>query len=63
MNLISCKCCGIVLDSDWVNAELFEDDEGDIVQDGIWLGNEFYPKIHCPVCRNEVYLDKSKREI
>lgn len=60
MNLVSCKNCGVVLDADWINIELFEDDEGDIVRDGIWLGNDFYPKFYCPVCKNEVYLDKTK---
>jgi len=61
MNLISCKNCGVVLDADCTNAELFEDDEGDIVQDGIWLGNFFCPKTYCPVCGNEIYLDNKNK--
>ena len=58
MNLISCTGCGVVLDKD--NLAFPEEDEiwlegGSIdLNNAVWDGNDFVPKVECPVCKQEI---------
>ena len=49
MKIISCNCCGVVLDLDKI---CFLDEDSDI-----WNGDEFIATTKCPVCKEVVRED------
>lgn len=52
MNLKSCKNCGVVLDLDCTYSPPLYDDQGDLIlENAYWDGEEYVPKIRCPVCK------------
>lgn len=60
MNLISCGCCGVVLDKDRIPEEYIwvedPDDGGETVNTKIaaW-GEEWEFTIKCPACKNRIF--------
>lgn len=60
MKIISCNCCGVVLDTDKISfpdlAVLEEEEEGTL-KNCVWDGDKFIATIKCPVCKGEVRED------
>lgn len=51
MNLKSCECCGVVIDIDRLKFPNIENNDGSIdTTKAIWNGDEFIPKVNCPIC-------------
>lgn len=58
MKLISCSCCGVVLDEDKLRypteEEMYHPDGSIDLNKAEWDGDIFAPKISCPVCKYEI---------
>ena len=61
MNLISCNCCGVVLDTSKIKKpDVYIDDEsseldGDVDHaNAYWDGDTYMPLIVCPVCKHKI---------
>jgi len=56
MNLISCEHCGVVLDKDQLifPYDLVKDDGSINEESAVWNGEEYVPKIDCPVCDGDI---------
>lgn len=53
-NLITCRNCGVVLDTDYLPEPVTEDQNGDIVPYNVeWDGEKYHPKYTCPVCETK----------
>lgn len=55
MKLISCRSCGVVLDTDRIDEpDVYEEDGGVITGNSIWSGGDFLPVINCPNCDHKI---------
>lgn len=55
MKLISCNCCGVVLDQDKIDFPDLYDEDGNIDSvNAFWDGDNYIQTIPCPVCGNAV---------
>jgi hypothetical protein len=57
MNLISCECCGAVIDTDRIpKPDVYDYDSGEpIAGSGAYLGTDLYPVIECFVCKQSIF--------
>ena len=64
MFLISCEGCGVVLNIANVafpnRAETYKKDGSIDDSKAGWDGNDFVPKVFCPVCRGEILQPKQE---
>ena len=62
MNLVSCDECGVVIDVDknlFPSKHKLYKDDGTIDHDrAAWDGQDYTPKISCPVCDADIVKDK-----
>ena len=56
MNLVSCDCCGVILDKDKLKfpIDIHESDGSIDDHKAAWDGNNYVAKVPCPVCRGEI---------
>jgi len=55
MNLISCVCCGVVLDKDKLIFPDTHDDEYELIEENVkWNNDEHSAFISCPVCEHAI---------
>lgn len=60
MNLISCDCCGVVVDADKLEFPEIRDDEGVIIDKACILRfGEYHPALDCPVCHAKTIMKET----
>lgn len=58
MRLISCKYCGVVLDTDMIPEPKIRDADGVIIDGRAgWTGDDFQPMIECPCCKQKIFYN------
>lgn len=59
MTIISCGNCGVMLDTDKISQpDIYKEEEEDNyevdLKKAFWDGDEYVPKISCPVCKDHI---------
>lgn len=57
MNLISCDCCGVVLDKNKINFNQPFDHDGVLVDGAEWDGGKYVATTPCPACGEAIQED------
>ena len=56
MNLISCENCAVILDKEHLHFphDLYGDDGSIDTEKAAWDGEDYVPKVECPVCEYDI---------